>query len=420
MGLPLRPRLRPLEIAPAGRAEESLFVISDPEGFGDCLLLPRVAAVAAVLMNGRRTLREIQTALEKRSGAAIAMDDLERIVRRLDEAHLLCGPRFERFHRQQVRDYLDNPVRAASQAGAGYPLEPSDLRQMLAGCFTDRGGPGPIVERARGRRRLRGIVSPHIDPHRGGATYAWAYKALVEQSGAQLFVIFGTSHNPMDHLLSVSRKDFRTPLGVVHTDQDFIDRLAESLGSSVAGRQVDLFADELAHRVEHSIEFQTVFLQHVLGGNREFRIVPVLVGSLQSFLADGTQPDETLEVQAFVSAMRGAIQSHPAEACYISAADLAHVGQRFGDPWLLDDRRLQQLADDDGRVLKQVCRGDAAGMMRLVAAEGDANRICGLAPMYMAMAAMGRARGKLLKYDQAVEADRTACVSFASVALYDA
>jgi AmmeMemoRadiSam system protein B len=102
--------------------------------------------------------------------------------------------------------------------------------------------------------------------------------------------------------------------------------------------------------------------------------------------------------------------------CYISAADLAHVGPRFGDSWSVDQARLQDQSEDDRTLLELACRGDSNGMFRHVADQGDRRRICGLAPTYMMLQAMGPARGDLLKYAQAVAPDDTSCVSFASVA----
>ena len=61
-----------------------------------------------------------------------------------------------------------------------------------------------------------------------------------------------------------TRKDFATPLGAAETDGELLDAVA-------ARCSLDLFADEFAHRREHSIEFQVVWLQHVIG---EVRIRP--------------------------------------------------------------------------------------------------------------------------------------------------
>jgi len=179
----------------------------------------------------------------------------------------------------------------------------------------------------------------------------------------------------------------------------------------------DLFEDEAAHRHEHSIEFQVTFLQYLLGTTREFQIVPVLVGSFQPFIEEGASPDDSPEVEAMVAALRAAAKK-AGPVCYVSGADLAHVGRQFGDPWLLDQDRLDEQSQDDHKLLERACQGDAARFFDHVARQDDRRRICGLAPTYTMLELLGPARGELLKYDQAVADDRSECVSFASVAFF--
>ena len=262
------------------------------------------------------------------------------------------------------------------------------------------------------------MLSPHIDLHRGGPAFAWAYKKLVEESQADVFVIFGTAHSPMRQLFSVSRKNFETPLDTAITDQQFIDRLAAHLGELPDRGKLDPFQDELAHRHEHSIEFQVVFLQYLLGGRRPLKIVPVLTGSFHEFVESGGSPVDAPEVAAFITAMRATAAEYMGRICYISGGDLAHVGRRFGDEWLLDELRLGAQSRDDHQLLSAACQADPAAFFQHVAANGDQHRICGLSPTYTMLQVMRPARGELLKYDQAVEENGTACVSFASLAFY--
>lgn len=411
--------LRSLEMFPVGAGREQLHVLRDPEGFGKMLALPDGAALVALLMDGRHTLAEIQAAFSQRVGAKVGLAELQAIVRKLDEAYLLHGQRFERHRRRKLKDYAEATVRPAAHAGGGYAEQAEELCQQLADMLQGDEGPGRTRRNGVSRgQTLRGIVSPHIDMNRGGPLFAWAYQRLAQDSVADVFVIFGTAHQPMRQLFSVTRKDFATPLGTVATDQRFIDLLAAEVGSSVAGRRLDLFADELAHRQEHSIEFQAVWLQYMFGAERAVRIVPILVGSFYELMLEGTPPDESPEVQAMLAALRKVEQSYKGRVCYISGADLAHIGQRFGDDELLEEKRLDALATDDRRMLAHACRGDANAFFRHVARQSDCNRICGLSPTYMLLSAVAPCRGKLLRYDQAVDPDGTSCVSFASMAVY--
>ena len=139
-------------------------------------------------------------------------------------------------------------------------------------------------------QQLCAVLSPHIDFRRGGPAFAWAYKKLIEESAADLFVILGTAHNPMRNLFALTKKGFDTPLGTVETDRMFVARLASKMSASPVGKDLNLFGDELAHRQEHSIEFQAVFLQSLLGGKRPFQIVPILVGSFHSSCGRTSRP----------------------------------------------------------------------------------------------------------------------------------
>jgi len=419
MTAPLRPRLRPLEIFPVGPKEDSLFAIHDSEGYGDTLVVPQEAALLASLMDGDHTLPQLREALKAHLGASVSLTSLKRLVAQLDEAHLLEGKSFDQHCLDSDQRYINNPVRPAAHAGGAYAGVPDELRAQLAALFTCATGPGPVDLKAQpDGQALCAVVSPHIDLHRGGPTFAWAYKQIVEQSKADLFVIFGTAHTPMDQLFCATRKDFDTPLGIVPTHRPFLDRLVDRLASTSAGSQLDLFEDELVHRQEHSIEFQAIFLQYILGRKRPFRIVPLLVGSFHRFVSNGSQPDESPEVRAFIEAMRAVAQEYPGRVCFITGADLAHIGQRFGDPWLLDKKRLARQSADDHQLLEAACRGDGAAFFAHVAAHGDRSRICGLSPTYVMLHVASPVRGKLLQYDQAVEPDGTACVSFASLAFY--
>ena len=100
---------------------------------------------------------------------------------------------------------------------------------------------------------LRAALIPHIDYHRGGGTFAWGFREVFERTDASLFVIIGTSHYS-SHRFTLTRKDFKTPLGLARSDQAYIDRLVNHYGDG-------LFDDELAHLPEHSIELEVVFLQ---------------------------------------------------------------------------------------------------------------------------------------------------------------
>jgi MEMO1 family protein len=421
---------------PHGPESEGNFVLRDPRGLARTVVLPTGAAILISLMNGRRTLDEIRVEFQHTVGQRIDIAEIEKLVLQLDELYFLDSLRFATYELRTEEDYLELTVRPAAHAGGAYHGEQMGLREQLGSLFTREGGPGilpwegvkspspvlggghnPEIRRGgafQNESKLCGVMSPHIDFHRGGSSFAWAYDRVVTESPAGLFVILGTAHTPLKSFYSVSRKDFDTPLGKAATDRQFIDQLAERLGN-----RDDVFRDELPHRHEHSIEFQALMLQYVLGGRRDYRIVPILVGSFHPFVQHGRLPNESPAVAEFIAALRETAIESGEEVCFVGGVDMAHIGQQFGDPDLLSDERLKSQWADDQNLLTKACAGDAASWFEHVAAQGDANRICGLAPMYTLLETVRPQRGELLKYDQAVADDRTSCVSFASVAFYE-
>jgi AmmeMemoRadiSam system protein B len=253
---------------------------------------------------------------------------------------------------------------------------------------------------------VRGVIAPHIDFHRGGPAYAWAYRDVAERCDADLFVVFGTCHAGMEHPFALTRKDFDTPLGAVPVDRDFVDALAGRAGQ-------DCFGSELAHRTEHSIEFQAVFLQYLRGGRRPFTLVPVLTSFAHEALARGIGVEDDPRVPRFLEAVAETAAASGRRVAYVSGADLAHVGPRFGDAGPVSPAALARVAREDRAMLDPVAGGDAPGFFASVAADGDRRRICGLSPIYSLLRVLPGARGDLRHYGQ--WPDPHAVVTYASV-----
>jgi AmmeMemoRadiSam system protein B len=256
---------------------------------------------------------------------------------------------------------------------------------------------------------IRGVLSPHIDFRRGGPTYTWAYHALAENCQATTFIILGVAHQACRSRFILTEKDFETPLGILQTDRDRVRHLAQALGPTA-------FEDEIVHRDEHSIEFQTVFLQHALGHRRPIRIVPILVGSFHDLMVSNVEPCDDPEVKSLLAAFREIeASSQPGSIAYIGGIDLGHVGPQFGDVSRVHAGMRAGLREFDMGMLDLACRIDPKGWFARSARTADRWRTCGLAATYVFLHAIGpNTRGRILRYDQAVDADETCGVSFAS------
>jgi len=406
------PRLRPLEAFPVEQDGQRLIALRDPSGFTEqVVLLPIPALDIVSLFDGERSMAEIHRVVSDRHGEqAPGLDDIARFAERLDDAGFLDSPLFAARRQRIEQAWLASPSRPAAHAGGAYAGDPDLLRGQIDGFFVHPEGPGLPARRAA-PQRLRGLIAPHIDFHRGGATYAWAYRELLECSDADLFVILGTCHGGMDDPFAVTLKPYDTPLGPAAADRAFFEALQRRYGH-------DLLASETAHRSEHSIEFQAVMLRRVLGegrgGERPFTVLPVLASFLHEAVWSGGEPEADPRVPRFLDALAESIAASDRKVCVIAGVDLAHVGPRFGDALPNTEAVLERVAREDKAMLETVKAGDPAAFYGSVAADGDSRRICGLSPIYSFLRVLPGARGDVLRYSQAP--DPQGAVSFCAAA----
>lgn len=399
------PKLRPIQALPVPGTGGRQVELRDASGLtaGAVRVSPNVVFLLS-LFDGQHSLRDIQVAYTRRFGDLLLTDQLQRLFGSLDEALLLEGERFEQARVELEAQFRGLPVRAAAHAGVSYDADPDRLGATLDAMIAAIGDQPRACERP-----VIGLVAPHIDLKRGAACYGLAYRELAEAAGAaDLYLVLGTSHAGGTTPLIGTEKDFETPLGAAETDRDFVRSLAERL-------DYDLHIDEILHRGEHSIEFQVIWLQHVLPRHGAPRIVPLLCSGFHQTEDGLTDPAAQPKVRAALDALRDAVDSHGGRVCVIGGADLSHVGARFGDapPTLsaLDAIRRADLA-----LLEHVQSMDEAGLYAALAADGDRRHICGFPPIYALLHTLRADRGYLLRYDRALERETGSVVTFASLA----
>ncbi len=402
MDLPL-PKLRPVEAFPVEVDGRQLICLRDPLRYAaESLLVPYPAFLILTLLDGTHSTIDVQEAWTRRFGSILESAEIRELVATLDRHHYLESERFTAHEAAVAAAFHRQPVRRAAHAGTSYPEDPDALRRHLEAFFTGiapRAVPGS----------LRGIVAPHIDLRVGGTAYGHAYAALAAAPEAERFVILGTSHYPGRGLFSATRKDFATPLGTVTTDRAFLDTLARRTDQ-------DLDADEILHRIEHSVEFQVVLLQHVVGAYRPFAVVPILVGSFHEMVLAGRAPARDGRVAGFLAALRATLAEDPRPTVVVAGVDFAHVGAKFGDVDGLSPELLALTEAKDRRLIAALERGDADGFFAEVAADADRTRICGFAPLYTFLALMDGAGGHLLHYDRSRDDTTRSSVTYASLA----
>jgi hypothetical protein len=210
----------------------------------------------------------------------------------------------------------------------------------------------------------------------------------------------------MDDLYALTRKHFETPLGKVSCDTAFVDSVAARLGEGA-------WHGELAHRDEHSIEFQALYLEHRFG-SRPFKIVPILCGGFHALLDAGRTPREEPAFEGLIEAVRATESALGGPTVHLAGVDFSHVGPRFGDA-KIDERTREEIERRDREAIAAARAGDADAWFASIAAHQDATRICGFAPVYAMLRCAGVKDGRLLRYEQSDEPDGSA-VTIAAMA----
>jgi AmmeMemoRadiSam system protein B len=418
-----RPALRPIEtiVVPDAR-HGRLLVLRDTQGVTDATAaIPPALIPIVARFDGARTCEEVAREASHEIGEEVPVDLVVKLAAELEDALFLEGARFREALARIRSDFARADVRPASHAGGAYLSDPDELRLYLDGKCLAAAAPsaprpgkgsktGPRPKETVGA--LVGLVAPHIDPWRGAVGYGHAYGAMKRALAAQevdTFILLGTSHAPMRQPFALCRKGFATPFGTMAPDLVAIDAIADGL-------PFDPYEDQFNHKREHSLEFQVVFLKHLLG-DRPATIVPVLAG-LGEHQAHGTDPARDTAVETMLGALRGIVEARGGRAVLVAGADLAHIGPRFGDE-RPGGPELEALDRNDRDSLSRAIAPDAPAFWSHVARDLETRRVCGLAPIYSLLRALpSGARGDLLHYEQTVDKDDGSVVSHAAVGYF--
>src|SRR5207245_2047210 len=129
------PRLRPGLAAAPDRQHPQFIILSDQLGIGRQPQRLNVLEFSSVqLFNGRNTLRDIQAeTMRQLGGVLLPLEFFVSLVKRLDAALFLDGPRFQ--------ERLNSPIREPACIGT-YPTEPEAVRHQLENLLSDPKSPG--------------------------------------------------------------------------------------------------------------------------------------------------------------------------------------------------------------------------------------------------------------------------------------
>lgn len=425
------PRLRPLEAFLVESEEDTVVCLQDPEGVtGGTVQLSGAAFFIASALDGKRDVPQVKALFARQfEGRMLQDSEVETLVQQLDEHGLLDTPSYRLRRAGALREFAELSVRPASHAGASYPDDPGALRKMIGGYLAGAAADG---SRQPGAKRTglvgpggepvssgggiaggdaaggcpRGLVVPHIDFERGGSVYGDGYRGINGASLPDLVVVLGVAHSGPPPPFILTRKHFDTPLGRIETDGRAVEEMIGACGEGSP-------EEEYVHRLEHSIEFQLVWLRS-LAGAPGFRILPILCSSFE-MKAERRSPSTIPDIAAGIRALRRIVASR--RCLVVASVDLAHVGPRFGDEVEVDEALAGSTREADDRLIQRAVDGSAESFWNEGMADSNSRHVDALSAVYVLLSALDSPRGRKLGYGQG-EDPAGGLVSFVSIA-YD-
>jgi AmmeMemoRadiSam system protein B len=188
-------------------------------------------------------------------------------------------------------------------AGQFYPAQRKACLTEIQQCLAENALPQDLPPTI-----VAGIV-PHAGWVFSGSLAAMVFLAVKQvHQTVDTFVIFGAIHTYSNSSAAVySEGCWQTPLGEIAIDADF--------ASEITGSSELVESNLKVHCLEHSIEVQVPFIQHLFA---DAKIVPILVPPTSSAVQLGS------DIADVISSAEGK------KIVCIGSTDLTHYGPRYG------------------------------------------------------------------------------------------
>ncbi|MFC1837789.1 AmmeMemoRadiSam system protein B [Thermodesulfobacteriota bacterium] len=252
-------------------------------------------------------------------------------------------------------------LRSPAVAGQFYPGSESSLIKALDSLI-------PHIQPEEKKDALA-VVSPH-------AGYIYSGGVAGETIGSvnvpDSVIILGPNHT--GHGASIALMDhgaWDMPMGEVQIDKE----LASAIKNSTEQVQVD----EMAHRLEHSLEVQVPFLQYM---QKNLQIAPIVV----SHVSYGT-------CVSVGNGLAEAIRNFGKQVLIVASTDMTHYESR------------QSASSKDGLALDRIKELDPEGLYNTVV--GNRISMCGIMPTTVALIAamaLGATKADLIRYTDSGDA----------------
>jgi len=354
------------------------------------------------LMDGHHDLRDIQVVLMKRQGGRmIHIAQVESMIEQLDQACLLNSESFHQKMNRLQSQFSGQENRFPVYAGKSYPSDREQLKQFIHKVENNL---KPLNAEIN-QDAITGILAPHIDIQIAVETYVSTYRHIKDKD-YDLVIILGINHQEQAGLFSISEKNYITPFGDIKTDKDFISKLKRGVPKGT------LTPDDFGHKMEHSIEFQTIFLQYFLKDS--FFMVPILCGSVHEFIIGRKDLFADHRFMGMVHGMEALIGEKRGHVLIVAGVDLSHIGLKFGDS-LPADSLLPQARLNDRKILSCLMAHEPDKILHHAIETQDRYHGCGLPAILLFARLLRENRADVLHFDTYDERGTQSAVNYASL-----
>ena len=361
-----------LDLVPTHYKGERVFVVKDGLGLiTQPILLQRDDIQFLQLLDGTRTVQNIQLFfMRQQGGLLVSSDSIRKRLEKYDSMFLLDSDLYREAKNKIFEKFSRQDIRRAFLAGHGYPETEEELRVLLDSLFKIDSQRDINVEFSS----LKALISPHIDLEIGKEIYREAYTILRGLSPKKIF-LFGTGHSLQDNYISLTEKDYETPLGIARTDKDIVRKLKSASIS-----------------------------------------VSALYGSFFDILATYSRPAQIPGLNVFLEALREILAELSSDALCVAGVDFSHIGPKFGHAESSGALIREGRAHDKG-LIESICSGDVKGFWEETQRVNGFYNVCGFSALSCLLEVLPQVEGQLLGYDFWEEAPTQSAVSFAAIGL---
>ncbi len=423
----VRPVLRAIRAFPAQAGEQQVMGLADARQVSDRVVFTSPAFHQILgMMDGESSVGEIVAKV----GGGLTDEILQDFVAQLDDAGLLEGPVFEGILKEMHKAFdssdilppgpsaaIADQIVAAKLGEDATDEKKAELGgEYLAKMFDEwidealKDAEDPSFEELPAA-----VIVPHIDYPRGWKNYASVWGRLRVVDRPDRVVILGTNHFGFSTGVCGCDKGYESPIGVSHADDELIGLLRGKLGD-------ELFANRFDHEREHSVELQIPWVQHSLGADENGAYCKVFgalvhdptVNQGQSY--DGTGVD----LDAFVTALREALDELGGTTLIVCSADLSHVGPAFGDETALagEDEKVEafrnKVIQHDQQMLELISKGSDEELITSMTWQQNPTRWCSIGNIVVGMRVTGAEQVRILSYVAAMDQQGLGMVSSAA------